>query len=155
MPKHILRIAVAICLWQGLAFAQKTDLNSLAWISGHWQSVTPRGVVEEHWTGPSDDSMIGMSRTTREGRTANFEFLRLIVRDGEIFYVAYPNAKKEAQFKLISATPEQATFEGGDEHVQRVIYRKENDGIVGRIEGTQDGKPFSAEFHYRKMQGTQ
>lgn len=37
-------------------------LNDLAWMAGSWRGTTARGVVEmeEHWTEPKGNSMIGI-----------------------------------------------------------------------------------------------
>lgn len=95
--------------------------------------------------------MISMSRTVHDGKTTDFEYLRLELRDTEMFYVAYPNACKQAEFKLREADPERLAFEGGDEHVQRVLYLKEGDGLAARIEGKHNGKPFTVDVHYLRM----
>src|SRR5690242_1633117 len=134
-------------------FSQSRDIRSLSWIAGDWQSITPQGNIEEHWMQPASDSMIGMSRTLREGKTTSFEYLRLELRDTDMFYIAYPNARKQAEFKLVEADAERLVFEGGDEHVQRVVYQKEGQGLRARIEGKHNGKPFTLEVHYLRMRG--
>ena len=144
-------IAACVLVFTQMSVSQSLDIRSLNWIAGDWQSITPEGAVEEHWTQPASDSMIGMSRTTRDGKTASFEYLRLELRDADVFYVAYPNARKQAEFKLIEMSPERLAFAGGDEHVQRVVYQKEGDGLLARIEGKHNGKPFTLDFHYHRM----
>jgi hypothetical protein len=136
-----------------VALAQTPNLHTLAWIAGDWQFKGDQELIEEHWTLPVDDSMIGMSRTTRAQTTRAFEFMRIILRDNEIYYVASPNARKVVEFKLVEADSQHAVFQGGDEHVQRVIYRRNGPtGMVARIEGTQDGKAFAEDYAYARAQ---
>ena len=128
---------------------QSTDLHAVAWLSGDWQSVTPNGLVEERWTAPAGGMMVGLSHARRDGKTRSFEYLRLELRGADIVYIASPNAKKVAEFKLIEATPDHLIFEGGDDHVQRVTYRNEGPGrMTARIDGKMAGEPFSEEVHY-------
>jgi Domain of unknown function (DUF6265) len=129
--------------------SQTTDLHSVAWLSGDWQSVTPNGLVEERWTSPAGIMMVGMSHASRSGKTRSFEYLRLELRGSEIYYIASPNAKKVAEFKLVAATADSLVFEGGDDHVQRVSYRRQGpDEITARIDGKMNGEAFNEEIHY-------
>ena len=129
--------------------AQVTDLHSVAWLSGDWQSVTPNNLVEERWTAPAGNMMVGLSHASRDGKTRSFEYLRLELRGSDIFYIASPNAKKVAEFKLVEATADHLVFEGGDDHVQRVSYRREGpDRITARIDGKMNGEAFNEEIHY-------
>src|ERR1700730_11825374 len=64
------------------------DIADLAWISGDWQ--TPPGSKaqsEEHWTAPAGASMMGLSRTVTQGKTVEFEYLRIEQRADGIYYV--------------------------------------------------------------------
>ena len=152
MLRRIFIAAIFIAFAGHVALAQPRTLHALSWIAGDWESKTVHETIEEHWTLPVDDSMIGMSRTVQGQTTRAFEFIRLIQRDGEIYYVASPNARKVAEFKLIELDAQHAVFQGGDEHVQRVIYRRNGpDGLSARIEGTADGKPFAEDYNYTRQ----
>jgi hypothetical protein len=113
-------------------------LTELAWMSGDWQ--TPAGgkaQIEEHWTLPAGGTMIGMGRTVVGGKTAEFEFLRLEQRGGDVFYVANPNARcPQTDFKLTSLSPQEAVFENLEhDFPKRVIYRKTSAGLVASVDG--------------------
>jgi len=138
-----------------VAPSQTTDLHSVAWLSGDWESVTPNGLVEERWTAPAGIMMVGLSHASRDGKTRSFEYLRLELRGGDIFYIASPNAKKIAEFKLVEATANRLVFEGGDDHVQRVSYKRESpDKITARIDGKVNGEAFNEEIHYVRRRTT-
>ena len=144
-------VAVLLVLSAG---ARAQDLKSVGWLTGGWKSVDATGLVtEEYWSNSSSDMMVGMSHSIRDGKTRAFEFLRIEAREGAIVYVASPNAKKTAEFKLVSPAGDTFAFEGGDEHVQRVIYRRTGpNSMVARVEGTFDGKAFAQEYSYNRTQ---
>ncbi len=148
----LMRAVAFAVLLAGSLGAQAADLSRVAWLSGDWRSESAQGVVEERWTAPAGAMMVGLSHAWRDGQTRSFEYLRLELRGTEVFYIASPNGKKVAEFKLVSATAEKLVFEGGDEHVQRVIYQREGAGkVLARSEGRQGGETFSDEVHYVRV----
>lgn len=129
------------------------DIADLAWISGDWQ--TPPGQkaqIEEHWTAPAGASMMGVSRTVAQGKTVEFEYLRIEQRADGIFYVAHPKARcPGTDFKLTSLTGKEAVFENPEhDFPKRIIYRKSDDGsLLASIDGGPGTK--SLLFPYRPM----
>jgi hypothetical protein len=115
------------------------DITDLAWISGDWQ--TPSGQkaqIEEHWTAPAGASMMGLSRTVAQGKTVEFEYLRIEQRADGIYYVAHPKARcPGTDFKLTSLTGKEAVFENPEhDFPKRIIYRKSADGsLIASIDG--------------------
>ncbi len=115
------------------------DIADLAWISGDWQ--TPSGQkaqIEEHWTTPAGATMMGLSRTVAQGKTVEFEYLRIEQRADGIYYVAHPKGRcPGTDFKLTSLTGKEAVFENPEhDFPKRIIYRKSDDGsLVASIDG--------------------
>jgi len=135
------------------ASAQEKDLSSFTWLAGAWEATQGNRVIEEHWTTPTANSMIGMSRTVSGDRTAEFEFLRIEKRGADLFYVPQPNGRPPVSFKLTSSENGRFVFENttGEDRVHRIEYRREGEsGLIARVEGAQDGKPFAFEFRYRR-----
>jgi hypothetical protein len=133
--------------------AQERDLSAFAWLAGVWEATQGNRAVEEHWTTPTANAMIGMSRTVTGDRTAEFEFLRIEKRGADLFYVPQPSGRPPVSFKLTSSDSGRFVFENttGDDRVHRIEYRRDGDsGLVARVEGAQDGKPFAFEFRYRR-----
>ena len=94
---HRCLVVIAGCLAAaaGLAAqpAAKPSLSDLAWMAGSW-SGTSRGIeMEEHWTAPKGNSMVGVHRDVGKGRTLVFEFLRIEQRGDEIVYLSMPNGR--------------------------------------------------------------
>jgi hypothetical protein len=119
------------------------SMAKLRWLSGCWAAVGAAAGSGEYWMPPAGGSMLGMSRTIREGRTVAHEFI-LIVEDGEggIRFVASPSGQPSASFQLVRVSDDEVVFENAEhDFPQRVIYRRlPDDGLLGRIEGVVDGE---------------
>jgi hypothetical protein len=126
--------------------------SKLTWLSGDWQESSASQVVEEHWTTPTANGLIGMSRTVRDGRTVSFEFMRIEQRETGMFYAAQPNGRPATDFKLARSTDGELVFQGdGRDRVKRIIYRGQGaQGLYAAVEGEENGKPFKQEFHYTR-----
>jgi hypothetical protein len=128
-------------------------LKDIAWLAGQWQVSSPARCVEELWTAPSDNLLVGMSRTVAGGRTTSFEFMRIEARPDGIFYVAQPGGRPPVDFKLASESASELIFvnPGHADHLKKVIYRREPDGrLTARVEGENGGTPFSEDYPYRR-----
>ena len=104
--------------------------------------------------------MIGVSQTVSQGKTQDFEYLRLELRPDGIFYVAVPSGKKETSFRLSGRTRdgenEIFTFENlVDEFPQRIIYRRGSEGwLYAHVEGKLNGLPRSVIYPMRRVDCT-
>ena len=85
-----------------LAIALAVTLHDIAWLAGEWQMSSGARCVEEQWTAPSSNMLVGMSRTVAAGRTTSFEFMRIEARADGIYYVAQPGGRPPVDFKLES-----------------------------------------------------
>jgi hypothetical protein len=136
--------------WMLLAAA---SLQALAWMAGGWELREGTACTEEYWTQPSADTLIGLSRTTKDGRTQSFEFMRIEARADGIYYVAQPSGRPPVDFKLSAEPGAELTFinPGTADHLKRIVYRRDGDqGMKARIEGENNGKPFAVDFPYRR-----
>src|SRR6185436_5406025 len=130
-----------------------TAISELSWITGDWQTAAGgKRQIEEHWTAPSVDSMIGMGRTIAGGKTVEFEYLRIEQRADQIYYVANPKGRcPGTDFKLTRLAGQEATFENPEhDFPKRIIYRKNTDGsLTASIDGGAGTKSMS--FAYQPM----
>ena len=137
-----------------LAMVLAVALQDIAWLAGQWQISSPTRCVEEQWTEPSSNMLVGMSRTVAAGRTTSFEFMRIEARADGIYYVAQPGGRPPVDFKLESESPTELIFvnPGHADRLKRVIYRREGDGgLAARIEGENGGNAFAEDYAYRRV----
>jgi hypothetical protein len=128
-------------------------LHDLAWLAGDWQMTAGPRCIEERWTLPSSNLLVGMSRTVEGGRTVAFEFLRIEARADGIYYVPQPNGRPPVEFKLTSESGSELVFlnPGHGDHLKRIVYRRlGDDGVAARIEGEDGGRAFASDFPYRR-----
>jgi hypothetical protein len=152
MMKHVfVGVALAVTLTAALAAAD-VPVSKLTWMAGDWQQTSGARAIEEHWSLPATNALIGMSRTVRDGRMVSFEFLRIEQRDGGTFYVAQPSGRPPTDFKLTSSTDTEVVFEGdGTDKVKRITYRRQGpNGLYAAVEGEENGKTFKQEFRYTR-----
>lgn len=130
--------------------APKPTLDSLAWMAGSWTGAT-RGIdMEEHWTAPKGNSMIGIHRDIGKGRTLSFEYLRIEQRGDQIVYLSMPNGRSPATpFPLKEIAGMRVVFENtAHDFPQRIIYWKDGNDLRARIEGLLNGKADSDEWRW-------
>jgi len=128
-------------------------LQDLAWLAGSWQLAKGARCVEEHWTRPSTNMLVGTSRTVEGGRTVAFEFLRIEARADGIYYVAQPGGRPPVDFRLSTDNPTELVFlnPGHADHLKRIIYRRQGDGaLAARVEGEDEGRAFAVDYPYRR-----
>jgi hypothetical protein len=124
------------------AVAPPLELASLAWLDGCWRGEVAKYEFREHWLPLRGGLMVGAGHVVFQGKTEDYGYLRLETRPDGVYYVSISSAKKEAAFRLASATVDDKdtifTFTGpGDEFPQRVVYRR---GIEGWLYASVEGK---------------
>src|ERR1051325_12078106 len=90
----------------------KPTLNDLGWIAGSWTGSAGAVDMEEHWTAPKGNSMIGIHRDVAKGRTVSFEFLRIEMQKDQVVYLSMPNGRSPATpFPLKEVSGTRVVFE--------------------------------------------
>ena len=148
----MIRIASVVLLCGAAVAAQGTKpiIADLSWMAGSWTGES-RGIqMEEHWTTPKGNSMVGIHRDTGKGRTLLFEFLRIEQQGDQIVYLSMPNGRSPATpFPLKEVSGTRVVFENpSHDFPQRIIYWKDGNDLRARIEGTQNGKPAGEEWRW-------
>ena len=119
------------------AQAPRATIGDVAWTAGTWLSVDGTRTVEEHWTSPAGGAMLAVSRTIVSGRLTEFEFLRIVERDGRLVYVAQPNGRPPTEFAMTQLGTRSVTFENPEHDFPTTIrYAARDDGtLVASIAG--------------------
>jgi hypothetical protein len=131
-----------------LAGAAPAALPDLDWMAGYWLRCEAEEEVAEYWTARRGTIMLGGSITS--GKSFFWEQARIEAgADGRLAFLAQPKGVEATRFPLLRAGGQEAVFQNeGHDFPQRVIYRREGDILIGRIEGVSKGKERSAEWRY-------
>lgn len=107
--------------------------------------------IEEQWTKPAGNTLLGMGRTIKGGKTVFTEFLRVSVVNGRLTYTARIGTKGVTEFPLLRMTADEIIFENPThDFPQRILYRKNGPNITARIEGVDKGKERHEDFLYTR-----
>jgi hypothetical protein len=131
----------------------KSSLADFSWLSGCWEGRQRDAVIEEIWSKPAGQSMLGLGRTVKNNRTASFEFMQLREENGSVVFLPQPQGGTRVPFPLTESIGDKATFESKEhDFPQRVIYERKGKGLLlASIEGTVKGKQQREEFLMKKV----
>lgn len=135
-----------------------TEIKDFDGMAGCWEqrNDAKKLLISEQWMSPAGTSLIGMGRTVKDGKTTDWEFMRIEQRADGIFYVAKPRENSdETAFKLISSDLNQVVFENKEhDFPQRIIYKLQGTKMIGRIEGNNNGKFLGIDFPFNRVKCT-
>jgi hypothetical protein len=137
--------------------APPLELASLSWLDGCWRGEVAQYEFREHWLPLRGGLMVGAGHVVFQGKTQDYGYLRLETRPDGVYYVSISSAKKEAAFKLASATIDDKdtvfTFtSSGDEFPQRVVYRRGTEGwLYASVEGKVKGEEKKVIYPMRRV----
>jgi hypothetical protein len=137
---------------QATPSAMSVSIDRVAWLHGCWEQVGAQRIVEEQWMAPRGGSMLGMSRTVRDGKLLEYESVTIREDAGVLVYDARPSGQPPASFRAKDVSNDAVVFENlQHDFPQRVGYRRNGpDQITAWVEGTSNGKPRRTEFPYRR-----
>lgn len=133
----------------GHASAAEPEISGVSWLSGCWAAEGGEPGSGEQWTSVAGNTMLGMSRTVKDGKTAQFEFMELrYLADGRLAFIAHPSGQRTTTFPVLSISDSEAVFENlQHDFPQRVAYAREGeDRLKARIEGMRKGALRVIEF---------
>ena len=123
--------------------APRASIRDVAWMEGTWVSASTGRTVEEHWTNPAGGAMLAISRTLGGDRLAEFEFLRVVEREGSLVFIAQPGGAPPVEFALTRLEGDSATFENPKHDFPKMIryVRRANDTLEASISAGAGQKP--------------
>jgi Domain of unknown function (DUF6265) len=128
-------------------------LAQMSWLPGTWVGTSGSTTFEERWTPAAGGSMIGVSRTLRDGNMSAFEFLCIVEREGGLVYQAMPNGRSPAtDFTLTKIDAENAIFENPAHDFPKMVrYSRRPDGsLEAVVSGAPGSKPQT--FVFKKQE---
>jgi hypothetical protein len=123
---------------QPSASAAGSRVSDLAFMGGCWRGVTRSGTtIEEFYTAPTANQMLGVTRYVRDGRVVDFEFTRIDQTDSGAVLTPHPKAVRSVSFAPRVIESDRAVWENAaHDFPQRILYwRTSEDTLVARIEG--------------------
>jgi hypothetical protein len=116
--------------------ADPAGIEDLRFMSGCWhgtfESDKGVGTIEEHYTEPASNLMLGTTRYLRGDEAVEFEFSAIRRDDRGVWLTPYPGgvASPDA-FRLTSAGGDLAVFEAPEhDYPKRILYRRDADGTL-------------------------
>ena len=119
-------------------------LDALGFMAGCWRT-EPGGTtaLEEFYTTPSDNLILGVSRYLRDGRAVQFEFSRITADSTGVVLLPHPRGKpSDDEFRLTESGQGTALFEAPEhDFPKRVRYTLGDDGsLTARIDDGDGGE---------------
>lgn len=135
----------------------------LKFLHGCWQLKDGDSQLDEYWSAPAGNCMMGVFRWVKGGKATMYELLTITADDqGVIYRMRHFNgpalvpwameADGPLTYPLANLSDTEAIFEDpARAHPKRFIFRKQGDnGLLVRFEGEQAGKPAGQEFLYTR-----
>jgi hypothetical protein len=116
----------------------KPDISQLKWLSGCWEKTGDNYRSTEMWMDPDGQTMPGIGRVIKNGKTVNYEFMMIHTKEDEkIYLTAKPSGQTEASFLLTKLSSEEAVFENPQhDYPQLISYRINEKGqLIAYVEG--------------------
>ena len=120
------------------AQAPLSPLDPLRFMAGCWRGPAGKDkVIEEHYTAPSANLILGMTRYTRNGVATGYEFSTISWEDSTAVLTPRPEGQAPVPFRLVSMDARSAAWENpAHDFPTRIAYRRvAGDTLVARIEG--------------------
>ena len=148
----MIRSVLAALLFSTHALAQvPAKVESLDWMTGTWVSESARGKVAETWLGPGNGLMVAANLSTFANGRKSFEFLRIAETPAGFSYFASPDGRPPTEFKLKESGEKRVVFENAaHDFPQRILYWRDGDALVARIEGTMKGEKRQQEWRFTR-----
>ena len=136
-------------------------ISDVAWIAGRWSLDREDGRLEEVWSEPAGDCMMGMFRWLKEGRVWIYEMLTIREEAGTLVLrfrhfseslVAWEPKEEPLTYRLTRVNDTEAVFENPESESHRMYaFRRvgENELLV-RVGAVRNGEVRTSDFAYRR-----
>ncbi len=131
------------------ARAQEPSVTDLGFMAGCWEGRFTAGdgssgVIEEHYTSPSENVMLGTTRYLLAGSAVQFELTSITRTEQGVVLLPYPGGTASADGFVLTRVDDGAAWFEAPEHdfPKRIVYRTDGpDGLSARIDdGTDQGQ---------------
>ncbi|HEY0621439.1 DUF6265 family protein [Sphingomonas sp.] len=121
------------------------------WLQGEWcTAVEKRRQTCELWGPVRGAAMLGTSQTVQDGKTRDFEFMRIDLSGETAVFHGSPRGGPAVAFRATRHEPRSITFVNpSHDYPQRIEYRRSGDTLTAEI-SLADGSR-AMRWHYRRM----
>lgn len=151
MKRILFLLAASFAVAFGQAQSPAVSLQSFQWLQGEWQrtNTKPGRSGVEKWMMVSPTEMQGWGISMKGQDTAFVEKLKLVEKDGAVYYVAdVPGNKEPVYFKVTAVSADGFTCENAAHDFPKMItYKREAAKLKAVISG--NGKMMEYWFEKR------
>lgn len=136
-------------------------LSQLSFIAGSWRGEIDGAVIEERWSPPEGDNMIGMFRLVRDGEGVFYEFMTIAqAGDTPVLRIRHFGQGLEAweekdaldPYPLVELDSSRAVFENVNGAVRLTYERDGADILTITLEHKEDGNTRTEIFTFIRRQ---
>ena len=113
-------------------------LSAFGFMAGCWRGLSGDGaVIEEYYTAPTENLILGLSRYTKGGRVTGHEFTTLARGEAGVVLTPHPSGQRAVPFRLTALDSTGALWDNpAHDFPTRISYRRgAGDSLLARIEG--------------------
>lgn len=114
------------------SLAQDGPLDPVEFMAGCWEGTFGggRGTIEEHYTSPSHNLMLGTTRYLQDGATVSYEFTEIVADADGVRLVPHPSGQASVSFRLTRSAPNLAVFENPEHDFPQMITYELSEGVL-------------------------
>ena len=147
----MIRLLTAMLVSTGALAQAPARVAALDWMSGTWVHEARDGRATESWVGPERGMMVAANLTILPDGTRIYEFLRMVDTADGVSYYASPNGRSPEEFKAVEWNDRRIVLENpAKEFPRRILYWRDGDALMARIEGTVKGEAKAAEWRFER-----
>ncbi|QYK52856.1 MAG: hypothetical protein KF824_11405 [Fimbriimonadaceae bacterium] len=134
------------------------EINQLAFFAGHWQGTRGDAWVEEWWSAPKDDILMGSFRMHSKGKLVFSESIRLSITEKTVEmglkhfspdFTGWEEKNETTKFALTAIKSNQAIFYHADEKGSSwLIYTRDGDEMIASLQRSANTPPESQLFKF-------
>lgn len=131
-------------------------LEDVAWLAGHWRGEQWGGIIDEVWSSPLGNSMMGMFRLVVDGKVKFYEFVTITEERGTLMLrlkhfhgnlKGWEEKDETIDFPLVTVSPDKVYFDGIT--LERVSGREMN--VYVELEDADTGERNETTFRYERV----
>ncbi|MFI2741891.1 DUF6265 family protein [Zhouia sp. PK063] len=99
----------------------KATLQDISWINGYWKGEAFGGIIEEIWSKPLGNSMMGSFKLVNDNKVSFYELCTITTKNNTLLLqlkhfnsdlTGWEEKDKTVDFKLVKITPKKVYFDG-------------------------------------------